>query len=275
MLTNAFSVSSNIYIPTEPCFKTGIHSIWQVDQSTAYERECIIPKGVVEIIFNFSTGSPILTSLQNKEYHLPACFINGFNTTPIQTKLPCQQNFFGVVLQPLAVHKITGCPAGKFADITIDATLLDKTFQSLWHQLADQNDFNNRVVVFLEWITKKIVDFQPQEQLLNDFLYAISQHELTVKALAASVCYSPRQLSRKMLAATGMNTESMLLYKKYLHAVHLIHHTSLSMTVIAYQSGFADQSHFIKSFKSFTQITPGEYQRNKTMVKGHLYQNVR
>ena len=31
------------------------------------------------------------------------------------------------------------------------------------------------------------------------------------------------------------------------------------LTDIAYDSGFADQSHFIRSFKEFTQITPNDY----------------
>ena len=67
----------------------------------------------------------------------------------------------------------------------------------------------------------------------------------------------------------------MLLYKKYLHAVHLMHHTALPLTAIAYQSQFAHQSHFIRSFRMYTGITPGQYKRNKGFVKGHLYQDVR
>ena len=70
------------------------------------------------------------------------------------------------------------------------------------------------------------------------FYLTVDQHDLSVTELANSLCYSPRQLSRKMTEATGMNTEEILLYKKYLHAVHLIHHTDLSLTKIAYQSQF-------------------------------------
>jgi AraC-like DNA-binding protein len=31
------------------------------------------------------------------------------------------------------------------------------------------------------------------------------------------------------------------------------------LTDVAYKTGFADQSHFIRSFKEFTQITPNDY----------------
>ena len=31
---------------------------------------------------------------------------------------------------------------------------------------------------------------------------------------------------------------------------------------VAYDNGFADQSHFIRSFKEFTQVTPNDYLRS-------------
>jgi AraC-like DNA-binding protein len=268
-------LNRNFYIPTDAYFKNLVQSAWQVDHFTSFHKEHIIPKGIVEIIFNFSGSSPILARLNNKQFHLPNCFINGFNTSPIQNQLPEQQVFFGIVFQPLAIKKVFNIPAGEFSDITVDLTLLDMTFHSLWHQLAEQDSFDKRVAVFLNWIKGKSVEWQPQEQVLNNFLYAVDQHDLSVKELANSVCYSPRHLSRKIVEATGMNTEEILLYKKYLHAVHLIHHTDLSLTAIAYQSQFSDQSHFIKSFRTYTHMTPGEYKRNKSYVKGHVFENVR
>jgi AraC family transcriptional regulator len=55
----------------------------------------------------------------------------------------------------------------------------------------------------------------------------------------------------------------------------LIHRTDLSLTAIAHQCQFSDQSHFIRSFRAYTDMTPGEYKRNKSYVKGHLYKDVR
>ncbi len=268
-------MNSNLYIPEAPAIKNVIHSFWQIEGVTVFQKENIIPKGIVEVIFNFSESAPIFVQLGNKPYHLSHCFINGFNTAPIQLQLPKQQVFFGVEFQPLAVRKIFKTPAGEFSDVLVDVTLLDASFTSLWHLLAEQHDFNSRVSVFCSWIERKLFAWQPQEKLLNHFLFASLQHPVSVPALSRTLCYSPRHLSRKIVEATGMNTEEMLLYKKYLHAVHLMHHTDLSLTEIAYQSHFTDQSHFIKSFKAYTQMTPGEYRRNKSYREGHLYENVR
>ncbi|QHT66640.1 helix-turn-helix transcriptional regulator [Rhodocytophaga rosea] len=268
-------MNTNFYIPPSAHLQDVIHSIWQVEQITSFQTEYIIPKGVIEVIFNFSSGVPIPAQLQGKQYTLSQCFINGFNTAPVQLQLPEHHVFFGVVFQPMAIKKIFKTPASEFSDIAVDVTGLDPSFHSLWHQLAEQDHFNNRVAVLCQWMERKLFDWQPQEKLINQFLYASNQHDLPVKVLADTICYSPRHLSRKLVETTGMNTEEILLYKKYLHALHLMHHTNLSLTEISYQSHFSDQSHFIKSFKAYTHMTPGEYKQNKGLVKGHLYEDVR
>jgi AraC-like DNA-binding protein len=268
-------LNSNIHIPASPHLKDMIHAIWQTSGHTRFLNEQILPSGIIEVIFNFSEGSPMLATLGNRTYHLSRCFINGFNTVPVKIQLPEQQVFFGVQLQPLAVRKILGVPANKFSDTIVDLALIDSVFQSLWHQLADQTHFENRISVFYSWIENKIPGWYPQEKMINHFLSGTNRHDVSVTELALSLCYSTRQLSRKMAEATGMNTEEILRYKKYLHSMDLIHHTNLPLTKISYQSHFSDQSHFIKSFKTYTGMTPGEYKVAKGYVKGHLYENVR
>jgi AraC-like DNA-binding protein len=268
-------LNHNYYIPAQPAYQNIIQAIWQVSHSPLFSTEYIIPKGVIEVIFNFSDSNAIPAQIGDKVYHLPNCFINGFNTVPIQIHLPEKQVFFGIIFQPLAVKKIFRVPGSELADITIDLTLIDPAFGSLWHQLAEQTSFDARVSILLHWLKRYITDHRPQDQLMNKFLYAPKQHTLSANGLADSLCYSTRHLSRKLFEVTGMNAEEILLYKKYLHAVELMHQTTLSLTEIAHQSFFTDQSHFIKTFKAYAGITPGAYRRKMSWVKGHIYDNVR
>ncbi len=246
-----------------------------MERHAPLHKELIIPKGVVEIIFNLNDKFPILSQIGGKQYRVSDCFINGFNTVPIQLQPPEQQVFFGVQFQPLAVKEIFGAPACEFSNTLVDVTLVDATFRSLWHQLAEQNSFGARVSVFLGWLEKRFLQSQPRESLMNNFLSGAFQQDLTVTALAGSLYYSPRHLSRKIIEATGMNAEEILLYKKYLHAVHLIHHSDLTLTEIAYECRFFDQSHFIKSFRTYTGMTPGAYKRVKSDSMGHIFEDVR
>ena len=77
---------------------------WQI-HTIPFKKETIVPKGVMEIIFNFSDGH-LKGRLNSKSYALPACFINGFTSLPIQLHLPERLFFFGVKLQPVALKSL-------------------------------------------------------------------------------------------------------------------------------------------------------------------------
>jgi len=261
------------FAPAQCPFHQHIHSFWQVDRQVHRQREYVMPSGLVEIIFSFNESDTTI-AVGNYNGKLPRCFINGFNTKTITINHVHHQHFFGVRLLPAAAKQLIGMVPCMFANTLIDIQLVNTTFYTLWHQLAEKPLFEERVDIFCNWVKKVLFEIDHREQLLNDFLYGQNNHQMTVNALAQKLCYSPRHLSRKLEETTGMNCEEMLLYKKYLHAVDLMHHTNLSLTHIAYESNFFDQSHFIRTFKQYTTFTPGAYRKNKAAVKGHIYSNV-
>lgn len=268
-------MDNNFFKPLSQPLKSIIHSFWQTNRKFPAQEEIIIPKGVVEIIFNFSEHSKIEAQIENRQYLLARCFINGFNTFPIHLHLPGEQLFFGIRLHPGAIKYLFGVPAGEFANLSIDLSLVDSSILSIWHRLIEQKTFEERVSIVSCWVETRWLPVSPQEQLLNLFLTNRDLEIPGVGALATMLCYSPRHLSRKMRALTGMNTEEVLLYKKFLHSIDLIHHTKMSLTEIAYCCQFTDQSHFIKTFRSLAMMTPGDYEDQKSLLPGHIFKNVR
>lgn len=250
-----------------------IGAVWQTEGRPGFHRETIIPKGVIEIIFDLGSSSSVEARFGNKQYQLPKYFINGFNTQPLQLQLPEKQYYFGVQFNPVLIKRILGVPAGEFTNQSVDLGSLNVFFHSLWHQLAEAASFNGRVKIISDWLQKKSIDKSPQEAMMDLFLTNPYSESMPVSNLAKTLCYSPRHLSRKLHNLTGMNTEEILLYKKYLHAVHLMQANDLSLTQVAYKCSFTDQSHFIRSFKAFAQMTPGEYRKMKSHIPGHFYMN--
>jgi AraC-like DNA-binding protein len=268
-------MDNDFFIPITLPVKTMVHSFWQTERNTNFKTETIIPQGVVEIIFNFTDDEKIEAQLGNNNYKLAKCFINGFNTLPVNIYLPQKQNFFGVRFHPVAIKNIFGIPPGEFANLTVDLTLIDASINSLWHQLYEQKTFDRRIKIFSMWLQKFYIQQTGRDEMLNQFLSTTNYYVPSVTQLSKTLCYSSRHLMRKLYALTGMNTEELLLYKKFLLSVHLVHYSNLSLTQIAYNSQFADQSHFIKTFKHYSQITPGEYRKFKTHIENHIFKDVR
>jgi AraC-like DNA-binding protein len=269
-------MKNNFNIPQSAPVKNIVHAFWQTDRPNTFPlKETIIPKGVVEIIFNLYEAREFRAHLNSYSFTTPKIFVQGFHTSPVQLYLNDRQTFFGVVLSPQAVKCLLGFLPVVFANCVTDLTLIDKSFRTLWHRLVEQKTFDQRVLLFTEWLKRRLPRLYPQDLAFDKFLSSQMFNELSVKEVAAYLCYSPRQLSRKMFQLTGLNTEQVLLFKKYLHAVQLIHYSRLSLTEISYACCFSDQSHFIKTFRSFTGITPGRYRLAKSDVQGHLFENVR
>lgn len=266
----------NFHIPQQP--ETGIRAIFQTHGIPQFSNETILPKGLTEIIFDLSEAPASMATMgETLHTRLPKCFIVSFSKVPIHIQLPKQQTYFGLYLDPLVIQDLLGVPSGEFANKLVDLTLVDASFHELWEQLAERQDFSARVALATQWLRQRTKARHTQEGMLNTFICAPLTKPMSVPDVADALCYSPRHLSRKLKALTGMNTEEVLLFKKYLRALNLIHHSTLPLTAISHESHFTDQSHFIKAFRLFTNMTPGEYSSAKWQVPqaGHLFYNVR
>lgn len=267
-------MESNFAIPQSPYIKDTVRSFWQVQRHNSPAlNEIIIPKGAVELIFSFDS-SKLQASINQKPLGVPRCFIQGFNTSPVQLHIIDKLSFFGVYLAPTAIRHILHTNPNVFVNCVTDLTLVDISFDTLWHRLGEQDSFEDRVKVFTDWLMKRLPQLTEREKSFNHFLNTHSDTHLSVSDIANHFCYSSKQLSRKLHELTGLNTEQTLLYKKYLQAVHLMHHSSLSLTDIAYGCHFSDQSHFIRIFKSLSLLTPKEYRNKKSHIEGHIFEYV-
>jgi AraC-like DNA-binding protein len=260
-----------------PALKNVVLRFWQVHRRNGnFVKETIIPKGNVEIIFNLQDDSAAIPALiGSRDYKVPRCFISGFHTVPISLQIPGRQLFFGVYVNPTALRKIFRIHGKDFTNRCIDLTLIDSSMNSLWHQLAEQKTFEQRISVFTEWVMKRLPETTRHEKLFDEFLTNTCSRPMSADEVSKMLCYSPRHLSRKLYELTSMNLEQTLIYKRYIRAIDLIHHSQLLLTEIAHACDFADQSHFTKTFRSYTYMKPTEYRSAKSHVSGHIFQNVR
>ncbi|WP_345253782.1 AraC family transcriptional regulator [Flaviaesturariibacter amylovorans] len=255
---------------------SSVQNLWQINRSyPGAVQERILPKGTVELIFNFDTTGCIRGVVGTGPITVPRCFVNGFNQQPVHLQVPGRHHLFGVVFQPAALLGMFRIPATEFADRCVDMTLVDGAFDSLWHELLEASSFAARVAVVCTWLLGRQAELCPRGLEFNRFLSEHDIEGLSVKSLSERMCYSPRQLSRKLMALTGRNTEENLLFRRYLRALHLLHGTDAPLTDIAYDCGFSDQSHFIRTFRSSAGMTPGAYRRQRSHLAGHLFEDVR
>jgi AraC-like DNA-binding protein len=244
--------------------------MWQFEGRPTFRQQTILPQGICEIIFSFSDTVNYRFSTNEQNGISPRYFITGLTTKPITLTLPDHQVFFGVVFFPHALKKILRVPPGNFLNKLTDLSLLNKTMDEIWHRMAEAENFEKRTEILRCWIEKNNRDTYVQEMIFSSYLKN-SLPAISVSDLAGRLCYSVRQLHRKSNELFGMSTEALIHYKRYLCSLNLLHREYHSLTDVANQSGFYDQSHFIRHFREYTGLTPGEYLKQKSHMTAHLF----
>jgi AraC-like DNA-binding protein len=80
---------------------------------------------------------------------------------------------------------------------------------------------------------------------------------------------SEKSLTRAALEAAGMTAKAIIAARINLEAKRLLAHSTLPVTLIGQQLGFADPTNFVKFFKREAACTPGEFRRRQdaTLLK--------
>lgn len=266
--------STDIYYPTCETEKLLIKSIWRLKEHNSHTlTETILPKGMVEIIFNLSDPVRFRNANDITSITLPTCFINGVNFKPIHLLKQGQQIFLGIQLNVIALKTLFQIPAREFSNKVIDGSLICKPLSDLYEMLCSENIFEKQVKIIRDWLCQKIKESK-HLTLIQKFYHWFFCQQLntySVKEFQQKTCISDRQLRRLCTEWLGMNTETYLLYNKYLTSLYLLHDSEESLTQIGLEAGFYDQSHFIREFKGFTEFTPKEYLHAVHGIPGHIF----
>ncbi|MFT3703158.1 MAG: helix-turn-helix transcriptional regulator [Agriterribacter sp.] len=95
------------------------------------------------------------------------------------------------------------------------------------------------------------------EQILND-----SWNETpTLQHLSHVAGVHPITISKHFSKYFGCTFGEYMRKQKVAKAIVLMNKSDITLTALAYECGFADQSHFIRIFKQLTGLLPREYQR--------------
>ena len=264
----------DIFYPCKSPEDLLIRLIWKAVQTDCKDEvETILPEGTAEIIFNLTAGAFYFRDSEATAFKLPLCFINGINTEPYNLLKEGDQIFVGIQLHACALKYLFNMPASEFTNKVSNGFFICKSLIELFENIYVNNSFEAQVDFILTWLLHQIKRVKVQAAPCRIFnLFNNSENE---NLSFASICKKHNVFDRHLRllssAFIGLKTEDFILYKKYLKSLYTLHDRTFSLTSIAYESGFYDQSHFIREFKSFTHLTPGEYRKQMSDTPGHLY----
>jgi AraC-like DNA-binding protein len=247
-------------------------------ESNAELNDTVFPGGHMEIIFNLGEG--IWKSSVNEIFQTtPQVELWGQITQPLHIKSLGKHTMLGIRFFTHSAAYFLNEEVWEFNDQVSDLKdLLGPSVRTLHSRLMDIPDLHKRIELIENFLVERLSVKERKTHkiaILGQIVKEMQNNHFpqNIGAIASRHYITPRYIQKLFMQYIGITPK---LYNKInrfqLSLKHIVKNEE-SLTSIAYDCGYFDQSHFIRDFKSFTGITPSAYSPESYPVSQALSNN--
>ena len=108
--------------------------------------------------------------------------------------------------------------------------------------------------------SRRIQDIPPWVEHLKELIH-FEKSNLSLNDLSEQLGVHPAHISRAAPKYLSVSLGEYIRQQKLKKAIPLLRNPNHSLTTIAYEAGFSDQSHFNKVFKTYFNMTPSHFRK--------------
>ncbi len=216
-----------------------------------------VPTGMMSLVFHRGNR---LYSVHEKEYH-PRVFVCGHDRSFADLQYEGQVNMISAVFYPAGLRTFFHLPMNKLTGLRLTAgDLEDKEFAMLEHSLASTENDDACILLIEQFLLKRLMQLAEHNlKRIETSIRLINAGHTDVASLADAACLSVKQFNRVFAEHVGSNPKEFLRTIRFQRVLHLLEtRPQMSLTALAHECGYYDQSHMIKEFKTFSGYTPSE-----------------
>lgn len=221
-------------------------------------------KDVCTVLPFFADGYPglIYHTALNKMTLLPVgqlmkpFFIYGQTLHPIELIVEGQFQMVIFQLFPFALRTLFDLDAQSLNENCYDLT--DSEIATV-NKLGGDNSDEHYVNSITEFISAKIKSITKQDDLVKESIRLIleSGGTISIKEITVKLNVSERSLQRRFKLQAGISPKKFSKIIQFQASLEQLNNEEyLKLGQIAFENGYADQSHFIRIFRQFTGKTP-------------------
>ncbi|HAO06560.1 MAG TPA: hypothetical protein DCQ50_06110 [Chryseobacterium sp.] len=211
--------------------------------------------------FQINSNKSVL--IQNNEV-IPLGFLHGFNTLPSIVQYLNNFSGFGVVFYPYGINDILGIDAYHFTDSLI--SIQDNIDAFLTEQILNAKNTTDRIDILSDFLLKRISSsrIKKRVEVSVSLINHINENHgmLTVRDIVLKYGLNERKLERMFKEQIGVAPRQFIKTVRFQRALKcLMSGKYTSLTEIAYDLNYADQSHFIRHVQQLSGLSPGALQK--------------
>lgn len=240
-----------------------VRFFWVLESDSGYEH-LSMASGCPELIFHYKGSFDELDTNGNAA----ASFNAGLHAqTAFNRRFITGKSFgiLGAFLYPYTVSLLSKKASPEFTnEMPGLADLMGSDGRVLEEKIMLAADNKERLMILCQFLEQRLAGNCPMHlpviKVIRTMLHSNTKTDL--KTLASQAYLSNRQFERKFLSFAGM--PAMLFGRICRFQLALAQYgREDSLTSIAYDCGYYDQSHFIRDFREFSGLHPREYFREK------------
>lgn len=175
-----------------------------------------------------------------------------------------QEHFgiFGAYLYPFAIPYLFGQSSASFSNQLPDLqTLLGAAGRELEEKIMLAVNNHERTMILSTFLQTQLDTVRRKETIIQSAVRHLVHSEAinNIGALSDQYYLSTRQFERKFKEYAGFAPKTYSRIIRFQSALKEYGNQNKSLTEIAYQCGYYDQSHFIHDFKEFSGYHPRQY----------------
>lgn len=173
---------------------------------------------------------------------------------------------FGVYLYPFAVPQLLGHSSVVVSNLMIGLhDVLGRAGKELEERIMLAPDNYERAAILAAFLLERLRKHQRDESTIHEAVKQVIHTKafMPVAELSQYFNLSQRQFERKFKELAGFSPKIYSRIIRFQSAMKHYGNDIKSLTDIAYDCGYYDQSHFIHDFKEFSGYHPGQYFKGK------------
>jgi len=223
--------------------------------------EVMYPSGSIELCIDISDGRTV-RHRGDEETQVPALELLGHWTIPTRAAIKKGNTCLITRFQPHAGALFFPNAASEFTDRSVDFhDIFGKGSAALYERLMEQPSLEDKITVLEAFLLQRLQLNRKNYhnmQLIESLCKDVAGGVFDIRALSAGYGFSERYIQKLFNSWVGLTPQKFFAVKRFNKSLHLLRSTAEPMTSVAYACGYYDQAHFIKEFKSYTGLTPGQ-----------------
>lgn len=249
--------------PSNPILRNYIdHISYNVSIPNENKFIPIMPDGMTELVINFSNSYERRSGDNEKIEEVKSSHFVGIKSRQHYIRTNNSRTTICVRFKPGAVSLFTNLNMNELTDNVVSAEdIFSNEFSELEDRIENLNDLDKKFIEIEKFMLLKLSQNQKALQSLDivKMIYnnpAISRIELVKEKTGLGY----KNIERNFQKYIGIQPKHFMKIVRFNFATKLMHEfPKKSLTEIALESGYFDQSHFIKTFKLFSGQIPKNF----------------